>query len=70
MTDEGYEVSLIRKTRVNASERVVYVAINIMFDATLNCEVYPFNDIDRVLTNLDAENPTFKKYSNAGLNLV
>lgn len=70
ITDEGYEVSLIKKAMMNASERVVFLATYIKLDSILNYDVCAFNDIDTVVTDLEPEDPTLKSYSNVGLNIV
>ena len=70
ITDEGYEVSLIKKAMIQASERVVYLATYNKLDVTLNYDVCSFNKIDTVVTDYDLENPMLKSYKNAGLHLV
>lgn len=70
ITDEGYEVSLIKKAMIQASERVVYLATYNKLDVTLNYDVCSFNEIDTVVTDYDLENPMLKSYKNAGLHLV
>lgn len=70
ITDEGYEVSLIKKAMINASERVVYLATYNKLNSILNYDVCSLNEIDTVVTDFEPEDPALKNYLNAGLNLV
>lgn len=70
ITDEGYEVSIIKKAMINASDRSVYLATSNKFDSALNYEVCPFNTIDTVVSDLDATHSTFKNYRASGLHLI
>ena len=70
ITDEGYEVSLVNKAMIQASEREVNLATYNKLDVTLNYDVCSFNEIDTVVTDYDLENPMLKSYKNAGLHLV
>ena len=70
VTDEGYEVSLIKKAMINASDRVVYLATYNKMDTILNYDVCSFKGIDTVVTDLDPNDQTLKTYMKAGLNLI
>lgn len=70
ITDEGYEVSLIKKAMINASDRGVYLATSNKFNAILNYDVCSFSHIDTLVTDLEPENPTINNYRAAGLNLL
>ena len=70
VTDEGYEVSLIKKAMIKASERVVYLATYNKLNSILNYDVCIFNEIDTVVTDLEPEDSKLKNYLEAGLNLV
>lgn len=70
ITEEGYEVSLIKKAMIEAAENTVFLATSNKFDAVLNYDVCNFSAIDTVVTDLDPLNPKIKAYKAAGLNLV
>ncbi|MEO8774518.1 MAG: DeoR/GlpR family DNA-binding transcription regulator [Gelidibacter sp.] len=70
ITDEGYEVSLIKKAMINASERVVYLATYNKLDSILNYDVCSFGKIDTAVTDLEPEDAMLKNYKTAGLNLI
>lgn len=70
ITDEGYEVSLIKKAMINASQHTVYLATSNKLDATLNHDVCSLDAIDTVVTDYDPVDPKLKNYRSAGLNLV
>ncbi|MEP3837686.1 MAG: DeoR/GlpR family DNA-binding transcription regulator [Algibacter sp.] len=70
ITDEGYEVSLIKKAMINASERVVYLATTNKLNLIHNYNVCDLKEIDTVVTDLDINNPKLKSYISAGTNLL
>jgi DeoR/GlpR family transcriptional regulator of sugar metabolism len=70
ITDEGYEVSLIKKAMINASEHIVYLATSNKLDQRLNFDVCNLNEIDTVVTDLDSDDPKLKDYILAGVNLL
>lgn len=70
ITDEGYEVSLIKKAMINASQHSVYLATSNKLNAILNYDVCSLREIGTVVTDYDPEDPNLKTYKEAGLNLV
>lgn len=70
ITDEGYEVSLIKKAMINASDQSVFLATSNKFDSVLNYDVCNFTEIDTLVTDLEPSHPTIKNYNSAGLNLL
>lgn len=70
ITDEGYEVSLIKKAMINASEHIVYLATSNKLDLRLNFDVCNLNEIDSVVTDLNSDDPKLKEYISAGVNLL
>ncbi|WP_027124875.1 DeoR/GlpR family DNA-binding transcription regulator [Gelidibacter mesophilus] len=70
ITDEGYEVSLIKKAMISASQHTVYLATYNKLNSILNYDVCGFNDIGTVVTDFEPKAPELKAYKNAGLNLV
>lgn len=70
ITDEGYEVSLIKKAMINASQHTVYLATFNKLNSILNYDVCNLKEIGTVVTEYDPEDPKIKNYKDAGLNLV
>ncbi|RIA10783.1 DeoR family transcriptional regulator [Flavobacteriaceae bacterium MAR_2010_72] len=70
ITDEGYEVSLIKKAMINSSDHIVYLATSNKLNLRHRYDVCNLNEIDMVLTNLDSTDPALKDYLKAGLNLL
>lgn len=70
ITDEGYEVSLIKKAMINASNRIVYLATTNKLNVVHNYNVCEIKKIDTVVTDLDINNPKLKDYLSVGLNLL
>lgn len=70
ITDEGYEVSLIKKAMINASQHTVYLATSNKLNSILNYDVCSLKEIGTVVTDFDPEDSNLKKYKDAGLNLV
>ncbi|HUH28850.1 DeoR/GlpR family DNA-binding transcription regulator [Gelidibacter sp.] len=70
ITDEGYEVSLIKKAMIDASQRAVFLATSNKLNTILNYDVCSFIEIDTIVTDVDPKNPEIKDYRDAGLNLV
>lgn len=70
ITDEGYEVSLVKKAMINASQHTVFLATSNKLNSILNYDVCSINDIDTIVTDFDPKNPKIKVYKNAGLNFV
>ncbi|MFY0714618.1 DeoR/GlpR transcriptional regulator [Seonamhaeicola sp. NFXS20] len=70
ITDEGYEVSLIKKAMIKASERVVYLATTNKLNLIHNYNVCELKEIDTVVTDLEINNPKLKSYISAGINLL
>tara|TARA_R110002050_G_C8929985_1_gene511957 strand:+ start:1292 stop:2140 length:849 start_codon:yes stop_codon:yes gene_type:complete len=70
VTDEGYEVSLIKKAMINASEHIVYLATSNKLNLKHSYDVCNTKDIDTVVTDLDPKDPRLKEYISAGVNLL
>lgn len=70
ITDEGYEVSLIKKVMINASEQVVYLVASNKLNIRYNFKVCNLNEIDIIVTNLDPTDPELKEYIASGVNLI
>ena len=70
ITDEGYEVSLVKKAMINASEQIIYLATSNKLDQRLNFDVCSLTEIDTVVTDLDPDHPKLKHYLTAVINLL
>ncbi|CDF79697.1 DeoR family transcriptional regulator [Formosa agariphila KMM 3901] len=70
VTDEGYEVSLIKKTMIKASEKIVYLTTSNKLNLSHNYDVCNTTEIDTIITNLDLKDEKLKPYISAGINLI
>lgn len=70
ITDEGYEVSLIKKSMIHASEQIVYLATSNKLNIRHSFDVCNIKEIDKVVTDLHPNNPDLKAYVDAGINLL
>lgn len=70
ITDEGYEVSLVKKAMISASEHIIYLATSNKLDLRLNYDVCNLKDIKTVVTGLDKEDYRLKDYISAGIKLL
>ena len=70
ITDEGYEVSLIKKAMINAAEHIVYLATSNKLNLRHNYDVCNLNEIETVVTDLNSDDPKLKDYISAGVNLL
>ncbi len=63
ITDEGYEVSIIKKAMIKASDCVVYLATSNKLNVRHNYDVCAPKDIGIMVTDLDSKNQKLKEYS-------
>lgn len=70
ITDEGYEVSLIKKSMINSSKQIVYLATSNKLNISHNFIVCNLNKIDKVVTDLDPLDVKLKDYAKAGVKLL
>jgi len=70
VTDEGYEVSLIKKAMINASEHIVYLTTSNKLNVRHSHDVCNLSEIDTVVTDLDLGDPKLGKYIAAGLHVL
>ncbi|WP_369047846.1 DeoR/GlpR family DNA-binding transcription regulator [Tenacibaculum sp. UWU-22] len=67
ITDEGYEVSLVKKAMINTAEHTIYMSTANKLNIRLNFEVCNLKDIDLAITNLEPTDPLLKPYVKAGV---
>lgn len=70
VTDEGYEVSLVKKAMIDASQHTVFLATSNKLNTILNYDVSNLMNIATVVTDLDPNDPQIRDYKDAGFNLV
>ncbi|QDO93358.1 DeoR/GlpR transcriptional regulator [Formosa sediminum] len=70
VTDEGYEVSLIKKAMIKAADHIVYLTTSNKLNLRQGYDVCNLKDIDTVVTELDIKNTQLNAYISAGVNLL
>lgn len=70
ITDEGYEVSLIKKAMINSSKQIVYLATSNKLNIRHSFNVCNLKDIDIIVTDLDPIDFKLEEYIKAGVSLL
>lgn len=70
VTDEGYEVAMIKKAMSNASQKTVFLVTSNKFNSILNHDVCQTANIGTVVTDLTPEDSALKDFKKAGLKFV
>lgn len=70
VTEEGYEVSLIKKAMMDASQHTVFLATSNKLNTIHNYDVSNLTYSATVVTDLDPEDSRIRDFKDAGLNLV
>lgn len=70
VTDEGYEVSLVKKAMINASDRIVYLATSNKLSLRHNYDVCSLKDIETLVTDLNKDDSKLNDYKVAGIKLL
>ncbi|WP_299782211.1 DeoR/GlpR family DNA-binding transcription regulator [uncultured Formosa sp.] len=70
ITEDGYEVSLIKKAMIKSSEHIVYLTTSNKLNLRQGYDVCNLKEIDTVVTDLDIEDPKLKQYISAGINIL
>jgi DeoR/GlpR family transcriptional regulator of sugar metabolism len=70
ITDEGYEVSLIKKAMIKASEHIVYLTTSNKLNIRQGYDVCNLKEIDTVVTDLDLNDSKLNPYISAGVHLL
>ncbi|MBP1840383.1 DeoR/GlpR family DNA-binding transcription regulator [Formosa algae] len=70
ITDEGYEVSLIKKAMIKASEHIVYLTTSNKLNIRQGYDVCSLKEIDTVVTDLDLNDSKLNPYISAGVHLL
>lgn len=70
ITGEGYEVALVKKAMIKASERNIYLSTSNKLNIRLNYDICSLTEIDLAITDLDISDPILKPYVEAGVALI
>lgn len=70
ITDEGYEVSIIKKAMIDASERIVYLATSNKLNVRHNHGVCNLKEIGTMVTDLNPDAPELNEYVLNDINLL
>ncbi|WP_299669776.1 DeoR/GlpR family DNA-binding transcription regulator [uncultured Polaribacter sp.] len=70
ITGEGYEVALVKKAMIKASERIIYLATSNKLNLRLNFDICGIKEIDTAITDLDPQDPLLEAYVEAGVQLI
>jgi DeoR/GlpR family transcriptional regulator of sugar metabolism len=70
ITGEGYEVALVKKAMISASERNIYLSTSNKLNIRLNYDVCSLKEIDIAITDLDVNAPILKPFIDAGVTLI
>ncbi|WP_159022321.1 DeoR/GlpR family DNA-binding transcription regulator [Formosa sp. L2A11] len=70
ITEDGYEVSLIKKAMIKASEHIVYLTTSNKLNLRQGYDVCNLKQIDTVVTDLDVDAPELSPYISAGLHIL
>lgn len=70
ITDEGYEVSLIKKAMIAASDHIVFLTTSNKLNVRHSYDVCSLKQIDTIVTDLDITDPSLNPYISAGASLI
>ncbi|MCM5664156.1 DeoR/GlpR family DNA-binding transcription regulator [Galbibacter mesophilus] len=70
LTDEGYEISLIKKVMIKASDKVVALATSNKLNLRQNYSVCDLKEINTLVTELDLNEPKLQDYLSTGLQIL
>jgi DeoR/GlpR family transcriptional regulator of sugar metabolism len=70
ITDEGYEVALVKKAMISASEKNIYLSTSNKLNIKLNYDICALKDIDIAITDLDVQDPILKPFIESGVLLI
>lgn len=67
ITDEGYEIALIKKAMIDSSDKVISLITSNKLNIKHNYTVCPLSDIDVMVTDLDVTDYSLKDYIEKGI---
>ncbi|MBS7255815.1 DeoR/GlpR family DNA-binding transcription regulator [Flavobacterium branchiicola] len=66
LTEMGYEVSVIKKEMINASNKIIVLATSDKINGTMPHKVCGLDKIDAIVTELNPKSPKIKKFVDSG----
>ena len=69
LTEMGYEVSIIKKEMINASDKVIVLATSDKINGKMPHKVCGLDKIDAIVTELSPGSPRIKNFADAGARL-
>lgn len=70
LTEMGYEVSLVKKAMMEATEKVVCMVTSEKLNTKMPYVVCEINQLNIIITDLNPDAPILKEYKNAGVQLI
>lgn len=70
ITDEGYEVSLIKKAMINSSDKIVYLVTSNKLNIRHSFNVCNLKEIGIAITDLSPTDSKLEEYVKSGVNLL
>ncbi|HWS59550.1 MAG TPA: DeoR/GlpR family DNA-binding transcription regulator [Flavobacterium sp.] len=70
LTEMGYEVSLVKKAMMKASDKVVCMVTSEKLDTKMPYMVCELNQLDIIITDLNPEEPILEDYIKAGVQVL
>lgn len=70
LTEMGYEVSLVKKAMMEATEKVVCMVTSEKLNTKMPYVVCDINQLNIIITDLNPDAPILKEYINAGVQLI
>lgn len=70
LTEMGYEVSLVKKAMMKATDKVVCMVTSEKLNTKMPYVVCEINQLNIIITDLNPDAPILKEYINAGVQLI
>jgi DeoR/GlpR family transcriptional regulator of sugar metabolism len=70
LTEMGYEVSLVKKAMMEATEKVVCMVTSEKLNTKMPYVVCEINQLNIIITDLNPDTPILKEYKDAGVQLI
>ena len=70
LTEMGYEVSLVKKAMMEASDKVVCMVTSEKLNTKMPYLVCELNQLNTIITDLNPKNPILEEYVKAGVQVL
>lgn len=70
LTEMGYEVSIIKKEMIKASDKVIVLATSDKINGKMPHQVCGLDKVDAIVTDLNSKSPKIKGFIEAGVRMV